>query len=180
LLPPTFTTLRCPSCNTDAVVRERFPKGLVAGWVCWKQRKGCGTVYIVNDPDIVAQLSPEEIAVLKASILRQSGLREKAPPPAAPKTSEDPAVPAKWEEIRERLRAKMKPDQWKIWIEVIVPLRFEEQGETMVLLSPHPGHAQWLMENHGDVFGEAVKASGLAAFKIEFAEAVLRPRGLPL
>jgi hypothetical protein len=138
----------------------------------------------VNDPTIIAQLSGQELGILKASILRESGLRGNGVDGQAmpvPRASDDPAVPAKWEHIREHLRGAMKPDQWKLWVEVIVPLRFEESGETIVLLSPHPGHAEWLINNHGEVFNNAVKAAGLAAFKIEFPHTPPpKGRGLPL
>lgn len=174
--------IRCPVCRVGAVVRERYPRGLIAGWVCWKQRKGCGALYAVNDPMVLDQLTEEQRRELKRSVLRESGLRTGAgEPPPPPRASSDPAVPAVWETIREKLRATMKPDQWKIWIETVVPLRFEEDGACIVLLSPHPGHAQWLMENHGQTVSAAVKEVGLAAFKIEFPDSAFpKVRGLPL
>ena len=176
--------LVCPACHTGALVRERYPRGLIAGWVCWKQRKGCGALYAVNDPAILSQLTRAQREALKLSILRESKMRDgngDTTTPAPPRASSDPAVPAAWEEIRERLRRKMTPEAWKLWIETLVPLRFEEEGACIVILSPHPAHAQWLMENHGKTVAAAVEASGLAAFKVEFPDSPPpKGRGLPL
>lgn len=175
--------LRCPACHVGALVRERYPRGLISGWVCWKQRKGCGALYAVNDPAILSQLTRDQRESLKQSILRESKLRDEngGGPPEPPRSSSDPAVPATWEKIRAKLRATIKPDLWKVWIETIVPLRFEDDGACIVIMSPHRAHAEWLMENHGNAVREAVEAAGLAAFKVEFPDSPPpKGRGLPL